>query len=357
MLQFIKKTFIHETFESVTFWGVLFFCFMASIASAIFTAMEDLGKVAAIYTAFITFYFVILAIVAQMTKKHQACYSAMCFALNTLILPPMFFICGGLNSGMPFYCITSLLITSLISNFRTRVIMAIYSLILYTSILFYDWYNPELSPPLEPFDTILDQVVSFVFMALLIFTTVSYLLKAYHLERQKKDEVIAKLDYLSTHDPLTGLFNRRIFIERIRNQVLSSPAGYYLLMFDIDYFKQINDTYGHLFGDQVLESIGQLAKNICNREGEMAVRYGGEEFILLICEDNYTSAMAKAEDFRKRVSAIKFEDQPNVSINISGGFIDCYNPNFSNYDKILTVVDERLYTAKSNGRNQIIGKY
>jgi len=353
----IKKAFFNEPFESVLFWGVLFFCFMAAFASAIFTAMEDLGKVAAIYTAFITFYFVILAVVAHMTKKHQACYTAMCFGINTLILPPMFFICGGLNSGMPFYCLTSLLISSLISKFKARTGMLVYSVVLYTSILWIDWYFPDLSPEFESFDIILDKAVSFVFMSLTIFTTVSYLLKAYHWERRKKDEIIAKLDYLSTHDPLTGLFNRRIFIERIRNQVLGNPKGYYLLMFDIDYFKQVNDSYGHLFGDQVLEAIGHLAKDVCVNEGEMAVRYGGEEFILLLRANNYNEAMVKVDDFRQKVSALKFENMPNASINISGGFIDCDNPNFNNYDKILTVVDERLYTAKTNGRNQIIGKY
>jgi len=357
MLRNIRKVLHQESFECVLFWGILFFCFMAAFASAIFTAMEDLGKIAALYTAFITFYFVILAVIAQMTKKHQACYTAMCFAINTLILPPMFFICGGLNSGMPFYCLTSLLISSLISNFRARIGMLIYSVILYTSILWIDWLYPELSPELESFDIILDKAVSFVFMSLTIFTTVSYLLKTYHWERKKKDEIIEKLDFLSTHDSLTGLYNRRIFIERIRNQVLASPSGHYLLMFDIDYFKQVNDTHGHLFGDQVLQAVARIAEKSCSKDGEMAVRYGGEEFILLLHEESYSAAMTRAEAFRNDVAELRFDEKPNVSIHISGGFIDCSNPDLTNYDKILTIVDERLYTAKTSGRNQIIGKY
>ena len=353
--EFLKKIQFRGSFENVLFWGVLFFCFLAAIASTIFTAIEGLGSLAIVYTALISLYFVMLGVVAFASSKLQACYTAMSFAINTFIVPPMFFICGAFDSGMPFYCLTAVLVTSLISNFRTRTFMLIYSMLLNVGIFFYDWFHPEMSPDLEPLDTITDQAVSYVFMAILIFTIVSYLLKAYRRERREKDEVIAKLDYLSSHDPLTGLFNRRSFIERIREVVLKNTRGHYLLMFDVDFFKRVNDAFGHLFGDQVLASIGRLANETCNVDGEMAVRYGGEEFILLLRAENYDKAMVKAEQFRHLVSALNFEDQPNVHIHISGGFVDCSSPEFAGYEKMLNVVDERLYMAKTNGRDQIVG--
>ncbi len=352
---FIKKIPLRGSFENVLFWGVLFFCFLAAIASTIFTAIEDFGALAITYTALISLYFVVLGIIAFITQKNQACYTAMSFAINTFILPPMFFICGAFDSGMPFYCLTAVLITSLITKFKTRITMMVYSLILNTGIFLYDWFHPEISPTLEPLDGIVDQVVSFVFMAILMFTIVSYLLKAYRRERSEKDEVIAKLDYLSSHDPLTKLFNRRSFIDVIRNKVLVSPAGYYLLMFDVDFFKRVNDSFGHIFGDQVLASIGQVANEICDQEGEMAVRYGGEEFILLLRAENYNKAMVKAEMFRHQISNIKFDEQPSVQIHISGGFVDCATPDYTNHDKLLTAADERLYAAKTGGRDQIVG--
>lgn len=352
----IIKRLLHGSFENVLFWGVLFFCFVAAIASTIFTAIEDLGALAVIYTAFITLYFVVLGAIVFVSHKTEAGYTAMCFGINTLILPPMFFICGAFDCGMPFYCLTSILISSLISKFKPRSIMLVYSITLYTVIFFVDYYFPNYSPNLEPFDTIVDQAVSFIFMGLMIFTTVSYLLKAYNREKKDKDELITKLDYLSSHDPLTGLYNRRSFIEVIRNNVLKNPAGFYLLMFDVDFFKRVNDNFGHVFGDHVLTAIGKVAQDTCCEEGEMAVRYGGEEFILLLREENYNKAMVKAEQFRNKISCLKFEEQPDVRIHISGGFVDCSNPEFNNYDRILTVVDERLYSAKTNGRDQIVGK-
>lgn len=354
--KFIKRIPLRGSFENVLFWGVLFFCFLAAIASTIFTAIEGLDALAIVYTAFISLYFVILGLVAFITRKNQACYIAMSFAINTFIVPPMFFICGAFDSGMPFYCLTSVLVTSLISNFKTRTAMLIYSIILDTTIFFYDWFHPDMSPDLEPLDTIVDQAVSFVFMALLMFTIVSYLLKAYNRERRDKDKVISELNFLSTHDPLTGLYNRRILIERIREKVLVSPANFYLLMFDLDFFKRINDTYGHLFGDNVLKSVGLLARESCCEEGEMAVRYGGEEFILLFQASDYDKALARAEQFREKISTLTFTEQPDVRIHISGGFVDCYNPEFNNYDKLLTAADKRLYVAKTGGRNQIVGK-
>lgn len=356
MFGFLKKIPLRGTFETVLFWGVLFFCFLAATVSTIFTAVENLGTLAIIYTALISLYFVLLGIFAFATRRLQSCYTAMCFVINTFILPPMFFICGAFDSGMPFYCLTSVLVTSLIFNFKSRCIMAAYSLAIYVAIFYYDWLHPEISPDLKPFETIIDMSVSFAFMTILIFTIVSYLLKAYHRERNEKDKLITKLNFLSTHDPLTGLYNRRAFIEYMKNEILERPANYYLFMFDVDFFKRVNDTYGHSFGDKVLTAIGNLAQNSCSAEGEIAVRYGGEEFILLLQGESYSNVMAKAEQFSNKVSAIKFEELPNFHIHISGGFIECYNPEYTNYDKLLTMVDKRLYTAKSNGRNQIVGE-
>ena len=347
---------LRGNFEDVLFWGVLFFSFLAALASTIFTSVENLGTLAVVYTAIITLYFVVLGSFVYLTRKTELGYVIMVLGLNSFIIPPMFFICGAFDSGMPFYCLASIFLTSLLARLKIRIVMMVYSILVYGFIFVFDFLHPDISPSLKPFDMVLDRTVSFVFMAFLIFVVVSYLLRAYRRERDEKDALISRLDFLSTHDPLTGLFNRRSFVEIIRNKVLANPTGFYLLMFDIDHFKILNDRFGHLFGDQVLRNLGKLARETFSTDGEMAVRYGGEEFILLIRGDCYENAMLKAERFREAVIGLKFTDNPEVCVHISGGFVDCSDVGLKNHDKLLSTVDELLYVAKNNGRDQIVGR-
>jgi diguanylate cyclase (GGDEF)-like protein len=162
---------------------------------------------------------------------------------------------------------------------------------------------------------------------------------------------------LTTIDGLTQIYNKRYFLETLEREI--SRAHRYrrelsLIMFDIDFFKKINDTYGHLAGDYVLKQLASVIKARIRREDIMA-RYGGEEFAIVLPEIDSYNAAQFAEKIRKLVekTLFKFEETKipvTISVGVSSVIPDMHDP-----AEFIKAADEKLYQAKSQGRNQVVG--
>lgn len=190
-------------------------------------------------------------------------------------------------------------------------------------------------------------VISF---AMLSFTAV-YMRTV--VEKQFKNEgQIAELLKENAHhyelahtDQLTGLLNHRAYLEKT-----AQLPQYVLLIVDIDHFKQLNDTYGHLFGDHVLETVGRMIK-MSIRSKDMAFRYGGEEFALVLPGTSLDLGIKIAERLRFQVSNYSFtHKQKQVRITISIG-VSRKSPEIACQDA-FNEADSALYRAKRQGRNQ-----
>jgi diguanylate cyclase (GGDEF)-like protein len=164
-----------------------------------------------------------------------------------------------------------------------------------------------------------------------------------------------KLRQEAIHDSLTSLFNRRFLdetlpIELARAKRANSPLT--ILMLDIDYFKKINDTYGHQVGDVVLQSVGHdLKTNV--RAGDIVCRYGGEEFILVFPGMQAEDGRARAEKLRMMIASqtINAKNQL-IAVTISiGGSV--YPQDGTSNDELISLADLALYRAKQNGRNRV----
>lgn len=149
------------------------------------------------------------------------------------------------------------------------------------------------------------------------------------------------LDKKSKIDALTTIGNRLAFQEDLESLKLDN---YSMLLFDIDNFKSINDTYGHEFGDEVLSTIGKILKTIENKEISI-YRVGGEEFAILFTHFNENFAMESCEYIRKSVENIHWNHP--ITVTISGGFSKATENTYAECDK-------RLYKAKNSGKNMII---
>ncbi|MBU1195460.1 MAG: GGDEF domain-containing protein [Proteobacteria bacterium] len=158
-------------------------------------------------------------------------------------------------------------------------------------------------------------------------------------------------------DVLTSLINRRglekrLELERIRAR--QNNSSFSIIMVDIDHFKTVNDTHGHLVGDSLLKSIAQLLKTHL-RKNDIAARYGGEEFLILLTETGIDGAMAVGEKIRKALSAkewkVKDTGKSMGKITVSMG-VALYRLNEPEKD-LIKRVDDALYLAKKKGRNQI----
>lgn len=156
-------------------------------------------------------------------------------------------------------------------------------------------------------------------------------------------------------DPLTGLFNRRAFMERASDELLrarryGSPLA--LAMIDIDYFKDVNDRWGHAIGDQVLMAFADTLKNSM-RAVDVVARIGGEEFVLLMTETTIEEAMRAAERIRTDIEASSLQvAETRLHWTASFGVTILHGDDYS-VSAALIRADRALYRAKENGRNRI----
>ncbi len=166
---------------------------------------------------------------------------------------------------------------------------------------------------------------------------------------------VKKLHKLSITDTLTNLYNRRYFFEVSENMIsiaLREKKIISLLMIDIDYFKKINDTYGHHIGDFVLIEYAKDIKKIM-RESDIFARIGGEEFAVVLNDTSPDGARIIAEKIRKVTEIKRFiYDDISINITISIG-ISALNQNISSVEELYKEADRQLYRAKENGRNRV----
>lgn len=161
------------------------------------------------------------------------------------------------------------------------------------------------------------------------------------------------LEYQANHDQLTGLYNRQKFDSILTKEIRRSRRyGHYLslILFDIDYFKEVNDTYGHDIGDKVLIEFSELIKPEI-RQTDTLVRWGGEEFILILPETALNTAHDVAQKLRVLIETHKFEAIPH-KITASFGVVQL-NKEDTEHSSIVRV-DEALYKAKRSGRNSVV---
>lgn len=165
------------------------------------------------------------------------------------------------------------------------------------------------------------------------------------------------LKELSGTDELTQMNNRRRFMEHFTNEFARARRYKHSLsfvMFDVDYFKQINDRYGHLVGDRVLIEVAVVMKKSM-RAADIIGRYGGEEFTLLLPETNLQGALPYAERIRKEIELHNFplNDSDTMKLTVSGGIAAFPETLAETVDDLLRKADEALYRAKGDGRNRI----
>ncbi len=167
-----------------------------------------------------------------------------------------------------------------------------------------------------------------------------------------------KLEQLAITDPLTKIYNRRFFYEVAETEVTHAKqnrALFAIIIFDIDHFKNVNDTYGHNIGDQVLINLANLCqKNI--RSVDLFARFGGEEFVILMPGTNHIAAKETAERLREIVAKTPMAttEQTEISITISLGIANWQHSNPLEINALIDRADQALYQAKDDGRNQVI---
>lgn len=189
------------------------------------------------------------------------------------------------------------------------------------------------------------------------------IIREFDIPEENKLEVIKQINYIYTRtkylsitDGLTGLANRRYFESCFEKEFLRAKRynnKLTVVMFDIDYFKGVNDTYGHQCGDYVLKQISKAALQTF-RQTDMIFRFGGEEFVVILTETDLEQAKIPLERFRKTIETLNVEYQnQTIAITVSIGACE-FNSEMQSKEEFLEKVDGALYSAKNAGRNTTV---
>ena len=173
------------------------------------------------------------------------------------------------------------------------------------------------------------------------------------------NEAVEELKELATKDSLTGIGNRRFFNEYLEKEWKRAQRDKYpfsLVMIDLDFFKFYNDAYGHQKGDDCLKEVAKAIEGAMKRPADLAARFGGEEFALLLPETSSKGAMRLSEGLRKSIFDLNLEhkNNPNGSrVTVSMGVATMIVDTGADFKNLISKADKALYAAKNNGRNQV----
>jgi two-component system, chemotaxis family, response regulator WspR len=184
---------------------------------------------------------------------------------------------------------------------------------------------------------------------------------AYRALRESQQQLIEtnlELQRLTNIDGLTGLSNRRYFNEYMEaewKRAMRSQNPLSILMIDVDHFKQYNDTYGHIAGDDVLRKVAQCIMQGCGRPTDLAARYGGEEFVVILPETPFAGTLRLAESYCHAVEALKLVHSASTAgsyVTISVGGSTTLPQRAGSFFALVDAADKCLYASKKGGRNR-----
>lgn len=276
--------------------------------------------------------------------------------LNFFMFPALFWVTGGVNCGMIFYFILGLSVAALILEGKCRVIVLTLALLFQMLNLHLGFKYPDLAYPLNYEERWMDTISSFLIVAVFIIAVIIIMSAEYGKEHDKVVSHAEILNQQAITDNLTKLYNQRFLMDTLKNMVETYDGrqnSISLILMDIDDFKRVNDTYGHLRGNQVL---CRFASILQEKAGEkyIAARYGGEEFMLVLPGCPREAALQFAEMIRLDVYHDEvLADLTQKRFSVSGG-VTQYQVG-SSIDEWIRRADENLYAAKSGGKNRIVG--
>lgn len=360
MIKKLKEIFYKQkNFDDRMFFIILVSSTVLLAFSTVLTIYENISKYAIYLLLGVDVCCIASFIIAYVFNDLKKAKILLYFIVLFIFIPLSYFFNGALMSGMPLYMLaaTTIIVPSL--SGKKRILLFLTISLYYVSLIILSYYLAGTDiifiPKVTAEYTTFDYSISFIICGLFIYIMMALIFRAYNNEREKNLMALQELKRASTHDALTGISNRRYLydtLEAMGDDVFSHSN--YIAMFDIDYFKKVNDTYGHQFGDKALRIVAGEIKRFTNEDiGEIVARYGGEEFIYFMHAKNNYEAYKRTDKIRSNCEKLKWEEK-DTPITISGGLIHCSD--YTDLTHMMSEVDTLLYKAKSCGRNCICKK-
>lgn len=281
-------------------------------------------------------------------EKRMAAQKPFLLFITFLYIPFLFFQTAGYYGTALLFSLLAIFMLSITFRGKARIAAVALNIAVFVGCCFIEFFNPGLIVPhATEADMLIDLVVALVLSTVGLAIMAVYISKAYVAEHER-------IKTLMNEDVLTGAYARRYLHEQLpREMSIAQRSGRPLsiVMFDLDFFKKINDTYGHSFGDEVLHAVAQAVMKQL-RPYDILARYGGEEFVVVLPGTTHEKALKAAERLRLAAEACTFENGKKVTISLG---VAQYHTD-ETFEQFIERADTYLYKAKEAGRNQSFGQ-
>ena len=352
--------------ESIALKSELFLFFLGSssigfILALVLFALFRLGwQTLAVQGACLIFNFVLYRIWRRVSSRlvQGAVYNLFCFVYSCVIWPFLFFLGGGIAGAAPIFYILLIMETVLLLDNLAVYFCAGLSAAEFIACMVLDHLHPEIA---ESFVVLGKRAyllipLTIVFVGLTVGEAFRMMRRNFEENRRMSNELLQQIRESAQKDPLTGTYDRAFMHDYLTQCKMQTDSGamkvFSVIMFDIDWFKSINDRFGHLVGDECLRSLTDTVRAHL-RPDDIITRYGGEEFLCVLPNAGDATAFRRADEIRREVSSRPLlDDMGGEIVTISCGVCQ-YEPGMS-IELLLRSVDSNLYLAKRRGRNCVV---
>ena len=350
-----ELNFANLSLEQATFFLVSVSGIFMSVVGVIGNSALNLGMITIVIPATNIVLNTIYIIYAVKTKKWFIPAVLVASFATFILFPFLWFSTGGATgSTMPYLLMAGFIVVIMFQGkIRTLILVAtpvVFSIFIFLEMLYPDICIPYPSRQAHYIDLIIGLVTSF----LATMTMAVIVLSRYRKAELESKELVRQLGELSVIDPLTEVYNRRMLTSSLQEEMrkcYENGEALTICLLDIDHFKQVNDVYGHLCGDEVLVTLARILKESVS-ECDMVGRYGGEEFFILLKGQPLDRALKTIEKLHKAIPEHDWQDVCTITISCG---VSEYAHGMS-YSDFLRTADHCLYKAKEAGRNQIVSR-
>jgi len=326
--------------------NTLFFIFgFYLFATAITNLFIEENIIIEVGTFVASFFFFFLFYFSRVKRIFAVAHVITVFVLGLLFVYHKYD--GGLTCGTGYYIVIEAIGIMAIFRGKSKLFYLSILAVISVALLILELFIPGYVLPISKKTCFVNNILAFILTAISAGLLIQTFLSTYENYAKTKEQ-------LSQIDPLTGVLNRRAFLVEMENRIfpmLEKGIPFCFIMLDFDYFKQINDTYGHNCGDKVLKDGAKLVfKNL--KRGDIMCRWGGEEFLIFLPNVKLENGIIVAERLRKAVEELKVECKgKTIQVSITLGVTE-YDSDYSLMQNI-ELVDMAMYKGKSLGRNVV----
>ncbi len=347
----LRKKYNEMELIKKTYMLVALICAALSVISLTINILLNFGIVQIGISFFVFMMAYLFYYMANSEKKFERLIFIIFIIVTVIIYPLLWINSSGSYGYIPYLYILNAFLVRVLLNTKSARIVLLLEIITVISLFIIEVVSPDMIVPYATNNLrIADVSISFIIVITFIFLLVGKLVNEYGNMIIKLEKVQEELRIISYTDELSGVYNRRYTLKKLEENLKNNDdSDISVIMFDIDDFKIINDTYGHSIGDEVILGVSELL-TLNTRENDIVGRIGGEEFLIVLSNANYGLALTIAEKLRLLISEKKWSKE-NLSVTVSGGVYT--KEDTDTVEKMLEKVDVYLYKSKREGKNII----